>query len=408
MDKIGHLAASASVDPDVGDPQRAEPSDHVRKAYGCGCLCGLCDAVNGVSPLAAYVDTDKSLHNPPQSSASGNLCACECGKYEAAAKDVGDIEGHRFPSQSSTGKPMCICTCGKRHRVLSGKMNACGYCTECKRIWKSATDWKDASMAANHSFENGRCYCDGGCLHEGNYFLHPDGHVFPANSCTCTDIHPDGSPAETLDHVAQSTSTTLDRTTCSRCGAIFTYSRISLSCARCGLGIGQDKYVYTGKHADNCGRPNNPKPGCAVCGCYCTGKCSGHYCSACCTVKPTPRPKRPTPNDPDIPDPCNHNGTGRREVVDRAEWTCDICGHTLSSTTRSYYCLKCDAFVTANTTSSGTHGDHPDGGGDGPEPPSPEACEYCGAIDGNHSHDCPYYTPTGGGGTGGGGNIDDI
>ena len=93
--------------------------------------------------------------------------------------------------------------------------------------------------------------------------------------------------------------------------------------------------------------------------------------------------------------------------MNTAEWTCDICGHTLSSTTRSYYCLNCNALVTSNTTSSGTHGDHPDGGGGGEEPAG-EPCEYCGVTDGNHTHDCPYYTPTGGGGTGGGGNIDDI
>lgn len=400
---FGHLAAPDQSGIPTKSFQRATPANHVPNAYGCGCKCGMCVASgSGANIGEAYAsEDDKGLHRPPQ---SGNRCDCDCGKYKAVAKGTGTINGHAFPVTHSAATPMCVCTCKKTHREISGHMNACGYCDLCGYIWRNGTKI-DASVRSLHLWTNGGCYCDGGCQINGNKMLHDDGHVYAANSCTCN------CGEETLAHIAQSSTVTISHSTCSRCGAGFEYRRISLTCARCGISLGDEKYVYVGKHADNCGTPSRPRPGCSKCGCHCTGTCSGHYCNACCTSKPPNRPKRPTPEDPeDVPDPCNHNGTGRREVVNTDTWTCDICGHTLSSTTWNYYCLVCNAFVTSRYTTSGSHGDHPGGtgGGDDPSSGEPETCEHCGATNGAHSPDCPNYTPTGGGNTGGSGDIDDI
>lgn len=399
---FGHLAAPSQTG---GIPtkffQKATPAEHEPKTYGCGCKCGMCTANTdgtGTIGISYASGNDADLHRPPQ---SGNRCDCECGKHKAVAKGAGTINGHAFPVTHSAAAPICICTCGNTHQEISGHVNSCGYCDLCGFIYRNGAKL-EASLRSSHLWSNGGCYCDGGCVINGNKMLHEDGHVFADDSCVCA------CGEMPIDHIAQSSKEKVGQTTCSRCGAVFTRYRISVSCARCGRTVGNTEYVYVGKHADNCGTPNSPKPGCVVCGCHCTGKCSDHYCSACCTRKPTPRPKRPTPEPPeDVPDPCNHNGTGRREVTSTDTWTCDICSHTLSSTTHDYYCLKCGALVTSNTTSSGTHGDHPDepGGGD-PEDPQ-EACEHCGATDGHHASTCPYYTPTGGGGTGGG-RLDDI
>ena len=400
---FGHLAAPEQSG---GVPtklfQRATPANHVPNAYGCGCKCGLCVATgNGANIGEAYgSEDDKDLHRPPQ---AGNRCDCSCGKYKAVAKGAGTIGGHAFPITHSAATPICTCTCGKTHQAISGHVNACGYCDYCGFIWRNGAKL-DASIRSNHLWTNGGCYCDGGCVVGGNKMLHEDGHVYADDSCTCN------CGEDTVDHIATSTSVNVSHTTCTRCGAVFDCNRITVTCARCGVALGDSEYVYVGKHEDGCGKPNSPKPGCSKCGCHCTGKCSGHYCSACCVSKPIKRPKRPTPNDPEIPDPCNHNGTGRREVTASDSWTCDICGHTLSSTTRSYYCLRCGAFVSSTTSSSGTHGTHPGGGGEEPDDPTepPEGCPHCGATDGNHSHDCPNYTPTGSGGSGGSGDIKDI
>jgi hypothetical protein len=89
---------------------------------------------------------------------------------------------------------------------------------------------------------------------------------------------------------------------------------------------------------------------------------------------------------------------------------CDICGHTLSSTTWNYYCLVCNAFVTSRYTTSGSHGEHPGGtGGESDDPGGePTTCDFCGAVGNAHSPDCPNFVPTGGGNSGGSGDIDDI
>lgn len=400
---FGHLAAPDQSGIPTKAFQRATPAHHVPNAYGCGCKCGLCVATgNGANIGEAYTSNDdKDLHRPPQ---TGNRCDCACEKYKAVAKGSGTINGHAFPITHSAATPMCTCTCGKTHRAISGHVNACGYCDLCGNIWRNGTKM-DASIRSNHLWTNGGCYCDGACNISGKKMLHEDGHVYAANSCTCN------CGEETLDHIAQSSTVTISHSTCSRCGAGFEYRRISLSCARCGTSLGDDKYVYVGKHADWCGTPSRPRPGCSKCGCHCTGTCSGHYCNACCTSKPPKRPKRPTPEDPeDVPDPCNHNGTGRREVINTDTWTCDICGHTLSSTTWNYYCLVCNAFVTSRYTTSGSHGEHPGGtGGESDDPGGePTTCDFCGAVGNAHSPDCPNFVPTGGGNSGGSGDIDDI
>jgi len=358
----------------------------------CGCKCGLCNSSN-------HSDWARNRELHQYYALADDKCHCDCSEKVLCGDTVVDGERHTFPISTSGNNYVCTCTCGSKHRLISGcwvDKGKCGkLCTICGKLIKS-DGRRVSNISSQHDYDAAKCKCDCGD------HVNPDGHWYAADSCICQ------CEEEPLDHIATSTSVNVSHTTCTRCGAVFDCNRLTVTCARCGVALGDSEYVYVGQHASWCGRPNNPKPGCSRCGCHCTGKCSGHYCSACCTRKPTPRPKRPTPEDPeDVPDPCNHNNTGRREVTASDSWTCDICGHTLSSTTRSYYCLKCGAFVSSTTSSSGTHGTHPGGGGeDSGEPP--EGCPHCGATDGNHSHDCPNYTPTGSGGSGGSGDINDI
>jgi hypothetical protein len=414
-EKFGHLASTENPDQQI---KAATPEDHVGKTdhtSGCGCKCGDCGKGN-----ADDWKRNKALHQ--YNSSQTDRCHCACDEKVLCGDTMVDNEPHTFPITNGGGQYVCTCTCGNKHR--NDGLNACGFCSVCKQIWRNGVRI-DASVPGNHLWHNGGCYCDGGCVVNGNKMLPiPDEHQFVAGKCVCV------CGEKTRDHILVDEKERIGQWTCWKCNAVFLNFRVTTRCSRCGEVISTGHVGSVGEHNPGCGEQ---KPSCYKCGCHCTTwgshtTCNIHYCNACCTKKP-PKPPRPPKPDPDDPNPepepeppepyvtCKHPRTDTHDWD--YNWTCEKCQAEFHDWGWRKHCADCGAYIDSESHNEGKHGPPCNGEDPGHEcEPSlcGEALNDGGTCQESFCHSCESCPNAsqhkshhgGNGGSGGGGGLEDI